>query len=320
MKNQKIDSLQALRAIAFGAIFIHHCGLKFGGGWGVSVFLILSGFLLVYNHRDDVNESVKGIEGGLPEKVKKSLLFSWQRIKKLYPLHIIMTITAIPFMLHALSSYSGTDKLWRVGFLSFANVALIQSWFPPEWIRYSMNNLSWYLCVCVSIYASFPWINKRVCRRTAGDCIKMLVILNVVQFAIGEGINLLLTQTGTEPEIVQGLTYNFPLYRLFDFAIGCNLGKLFLCMRTEMAAKEEVSQNKQQRSWKTFTAIEALLIISVLITAVLNLILWDSNTLRAFRLVCMNTPTAMLAVWLFARNGGVFRRYVQIDYSYGLAI
>ena len=80
MKNQKIDSLQALRAIAFGAIFIHHCGLKFGGGWGVSVFLILSGFLLVYNHRDDVNESVKGIEGGLPEKVKKSLLFSWQRI------------------------------------------------------------------------------------------------------------------------------------------------------------------------------------------------------------------------------------------------
>lgn len=50
---KKLDSLQAVRALAFLGIFLSHTGIKyFGttGTWGVSVFFVLSGFLMVYNY------------------------------------------------------------------------------------------------------------------------------------------------------------------------------------------------------------------------------------------------------------------------------
>ena len=51
-EKKKIDSLQALRAIAFFGIFISHCGLIDFGKLGVSVFFIMSGFLMFYNYED----------------------------------------------------------------------------------------------------------------------------------------------------------------------------------------------------------------------------------------------------------------------------
>ena len=47
---KRITSLQALRAIAFINIFISHCGVTmfFGGAWGVSLFFVLSGFVMYY--------------------------------------------------------------------------------------------------------------------------------------------------------------------------------------------------------------------------------------------------------------------------------
>ena len=59
MARQRINSLQGLRAIAFLAIFISHAGLgNYGclGAWGVSVFFLLSGFLMTLsqlNKEDD---------------------------------------------------------------------------------------------------------------------------------------------------------------------------------------------------------------------------------------------------------------------------
>lgn len=47
VKQQKLDSLQALRAIAFLGVFAFHTNIRFFsslGRWGVSVFFILSGF------------------------------------------------------------------------------------------------------------------------------------------------------------------------------------------------------------------------------------------------------------------------------------
>ena len=43
-------SLQGIRAIAFLGIFLYHCELIETGPWGVSIFLILSGFLMSYNY------------------------------------------------------------------------------------------------------------------------------------------------------------------------------------------------------------------------------------------------------------------------------
>ena len=50
---ERCDSIQGLRAIAFIAIFISHVGfnnLGVLGAWGVSVFFVMSGFLMMNNY------------------------------------------------------------------------------------------------------------------------------------------------------------------------------------------------------------------------------------------------------------------------------
>lgn len=54
MKN-RITTLQVVRALAFFGVFTSHTNIKCflsGGVWGVSVFFVLSGFLMVYSYYD----------------------------------------------------------------------------------------------------------------------------------------------------------------------------------------------------------------------------------------------------------------------------
>lgn len=90
VSREKIVTLQVLRAFAFLGIFLSHTEtikhFEFGA-WGVSVFIILSGFLMYYNHYDDKYDISIG----------ESLKFSLKRIKKLYPLHIFTMLLALVF-------------------------------------------------------------------------------------------------------------------------------------------------------------------------------------------------------------------------------
>ena len=52
IKKGKINSLQAIRALAFIEILIAHCEGPASGACGVSIFLILSGFLMIYSYLD----------------------------------------------------------------------------------------------------------------------------------------------------------------------------------------------------------------------------------------------------------------------------
>ncbi len=49
----RLGQLQSLRALAFLGIFISHSGLSSQlGAWGVSVFFVLSGFLMAYTTKN----------------------------------------------------------------------------------------------------------------------------------------------------------------------------------------------------------------------------------------------------------------------------
>ena len=80
---QRLDNLQGLRAIAFVLIFLSHCGIGDLARWSVTLFFVLSGFLMVYNYfsRDTVACSIK-----------QNVLFSYKKINKLFWLHLIMLL------------------------------------------------------------------------------------------------------------------------------------------------------------------------------------------------------------------------------------
>lgn len=127
-----IRSIQALKGLAFLLIFVSHCSFfssRFGffGGVGVSIFVILSGFLISINlnaYESQINYAKR----------------IYKRIKKIYPLHIVTTIV----MLIALTLLkSDNDIVIKL----IANIFLIKGFVPYEEIYFSLNSVSWYLSV-----------------------------------------------------------------------------------------------------------------------------------------------------------------------------
>ena len=84
-KKPMIKGLQAVRAFAFLFIFTSHLFsgvLNILGAFGVSLFIILSGFVLIYKN---FNSTIKS----------NNFKYSLNKILKLYPLHITTLLITI---------------------------------------------------------------------------------------------------------------------------------------------------------------------------------------------------------------------------------
>lgn len=71
MQKTKIQTLQSLRGLAFMGIFFSHLGFAKLGAWSVSVFFILSGFVMYYSY---VNKS-------LSCSIKDNVLFAIKKVR-----------------------------------------------------------------------------------------------------------------------------------------------------------------------------------------------------------------------------------------------
>ena len=88
-----ISSLQGLRAVAFLSVVLSHCGAPWLGPWAISVFVALSGFLMTCNYYDRPRTA---------PGLRSAITFSLQKIRKLYPLHLIMMVAALLLVLKGL--------------------------------------------------------------------------------------------------------------------------------------------------------------------------------------------------------------------------
>ena len=66
-----ISSLQGLRAVAFLCVVISHCGAPWLGPWAISVFVALSGFLMVCNYYDRPR-TAPGLQSAIAFSLKKN--------------------------------------------------------------------------------------------------------------------------------------------------------------------------------------------------------------------------------------------------------
>lgn len=287
-KLPKLESLQALRAIAFLGIFTSHCALSDMGSWGVSVFLILSGFVMIYNYLPNYEKA--------DISFKSNLAFSFNKIKRLYPLHIFMTVVAFPILIDNYIGKFGVQTILQICFRIFANVTLIQSWFPQLSIRYSMNNLSWYLCVCAFLYFCFPYIISCISKyKTIKKAIIVMCMTYIFQIVLGWGINYEFIKLDPSGEIVKGLTYNSPMYRLIDFIIGCNLGYIFLNIK---------------QSEKTYIKSSLYEIVALVVTIALLIINNEYNEVENlwWTRTSLYTISSVFIVYFFARCNGVITK------------
>ncbi|MBD5519262.1 MAG: acyltransferase, partial [Lachnospiraceae bacterium] len=67
---KRIESIQALRAFATLSVVLTHMSFIKSGSFGVDIFFIISGFLMMYS-------TEKGIEGYWKKKIKRIVPFYW---------------------------------------------------------------------------------------------------------------------------------------------------------------------------------------------------------------------------------------------------
>ena len=214
--SQKVDiikGLQFIRLFAFFLIFLSHAinSLSIIGAAGVSLFIVLSGFLMTYNYlKKDI--------------LINPFLFAIRKLKRLYPLHILMMIVMIVRILFR--SFPGFFDL-IISIVS--NIFLVQAWIPKQKYYYSLNSVSWYLCLCLLFYLVFPFVIKML-RKIENNKILFSCFALVFLFELGLSLfsSIFGSKETTDLFSIHWITYIFPISRLLDFLLGCILGVLVI--------------------------------------------------------------------------------------------
>lgn len=286
--NNRIESLQALRAIAFIGIFLSHAGAPFK--WpalGVSIFYVLSGFLMNYKHSEILDYSPKGM-----------FKFSIDRIKKLYPLHIITMICALVLAIVTLTQRGLTIKaiIFLIG-KTVLNIFLLQTWVPNSGVNTSLNGVAWYLSVTMFLYFMFPQIQRFIKKKKQST---LWIICIIILFLELLSCIPMIMLFGADSPVYIWFMYCFPVFRLGDFFVGCTLARWYSVLRMK------------QNSF----AVQSLIEIIATILVVLVLVWRKSEHSNIFLLSLNNwttlfIPFAAIFVLLFTIKGGLVTRFLS---------
>jgi len=222
--NRKNDAFQALRGIAFLSVFISHAGIGATGLWGVTVFFILSGYLM----------TVSGLNKDVDSSVKSCIKLGIRKVKPLYKLHLIMMLFGgiVTMVGYAMSMGIPLKMYPKIAVILFAiplipNLLLIQSLFPLKTIFLGFNGVAWYLSTFMLISMLFPLLLKLIKkykkRQTGYIAIVLTLIFGTAMSYLMHRLNGCL---GADNDFWYWSIYISPFARVLDFFIGCNLGWL----------------------------------------------------------------------------------------------
>lgn len=297
----RITSLQALRALAFfGIFFSHTIRPTMWAVLSVSVFYVMSGFLMYYRYEEkEIRSSVKG-----------NFLFALSKIKKMYPLHIITLVLALLMNIvldihnNVMNAEYGMDLLIR----SLLDVPLLSAWAPDYG---SVNGVAWFLSVTLFLYFCFPFFKggikkaKKISLIIIALCI---LIFQVIFYSVW--IKLILFSGYSGISRFTWFSYYFPVFRLGDFVIGCFLGRVYMENTKVNYLKGAADSSTVGRS----TTKGAILIsVAELFILALSLVIvyypFDRSALLpinpTFNMTTLFIPLAAAWVYLFAIKKGI---------------
>ncbi len=163
-----IPSLDGLRAVSFGIVFVAHAGLEkwVPGGFGVTVFFFLSGFLITTLMRTEFEKS-----GTLNLKA-----FYLRRVLRILPpfyfvLTIATVLTAVGFLAGELNRQAVAAQ-----FLHYANYWIVAHGYSGQALG---TGVYWSLAVEEHFYFLFPWLYLLLRRLRASHRRQAIVIWSI---------------------------------------------------------------------------------------------------------------------------------------------
>ena len=219
LEDKKIYTLYALRFILFLLIFAHHTYKHLQIDFirqpalGVAGFIILSGFLNGYIYKNKYNKI----------NIKEMFNFTIKRIKKFYPLHIIMILVYLP--LSGIFNYNTLEQFLVFFKKLICNLTLTQSYINNESYYFSFNGPTWYLSTYLFLsFLTIPIlviINKLNSKKHSKISLSIIgLILFTCTFFIVNIVKVNKLNMGY-------WIYVFPPVRLFEYIIGMIIGNIF---------------------------------------------------------------------------------------------
>lgn len=190
-----IPSLDGIRAIAAFIVFLSHCGLEdvIPGGFGVTVFFFLSGFLITtllrqeYARKGDIS-------------LKKFYIRRFYRI--IPPLYIVLGVLLLPYRMGG-SSHHATNLAVTAQFLQLTNYYTIfwggDTMIPDSGPMWSLGvEEHFYLLFPLALSLLLPrWDYRRIGIILAGACLATLAWRCVLVYGLGVGHDYIYYATDT---------------------------------------------------------------------------------------------------------------------------
>lgn len=203
---QEIRSLTTLRFAAALWVFIFHIHIRWPlaapeflkniiqqGAVGMSLFFILSGFVLGYNYHD-----------GVPSVAE----YARRRFARIYPVYVLSALVTLPFFS---VTQNGVKGFGEGAFVVVSDLLMLQAWFPPLF-QYWNNSASWSLSAEAFFYAMFPFIVGVLARASTRQIVGVLAGAYVLSVLPGLSYALI----PKSPSIY----YSLPIYRVPEFIAG----------------------------------------------------------------------------------------------------
>jgi peptidoglycan/LPS O-acetylase OafA/YrhL len=203
-----LPNLTTLRFLAALYVFIFHFGrgtpISNLGNTGVSLFFVLSGFILAYNH----------------PQVSDRRRFIILRLARIYPLYAVSLLTG-------LGAFVATQKHHPVTLVGgiVLSFTLLQTWVPS--LRGALNPVGWTLPVEFFFYACFPPLLPLVVERLP-LWKRWIAILATILLLPSLIVFFWIIPTHPEQAMMWKEALMLPVFRLGEFVIGMFLGLRFL--------------------------------------------------------------------------------------------
>ena len=233
-----ISSLQGLRAVAFLSVVLSHCGAPWLGPWAITVFVALSGFLMTCNYYDRPRTA---------PGLRSAIAFSLKKIRKLYPLHLIMMAAALLFVLKGLLAQPSARGVLSCAAQLVVSIFLLQTWIPSSRFWFCLNGVAWYLSVQAFLYAIFPPL-LAVLKKAD---VRRLRCIAAVIFCAQCLASFVFWKAGLSGKAAFYLTYLCPVFRAGDFTISCCMGCLYHSRKQESGLPDRaVIPPKSSSGWR----------------------------------------------------------------------
>ncbi len=186
------------------------------GRAGVSLFFVLSGFILTYNY-------AKHFQLGVTAAAYRS--FMRARFARIYPMYLLALVLFTPVAI--MIGQSDHSKAELVGSW-FIQASGVQAWIPIRWVIDTWNVPMWSVSVEFFFYAMFPLLIAKLARiNRTSTLILIMLATYIAEAATHQAMVVILRNRGVL-SAYDMVPYRFPLLRFPEFIIGCCCGCLFL--------------------------------------------------------------------------------------------